>query len=635
MASQSNCIYPWDESLNDLDPDKIERLIESLDGIVLEMKDMERQVGSLAAGVSPTYARSARNLLHYLAVRQNDVRELQERLSALGLSSLGRAESHIMASVLSVLTALYHLRGGGYNAISPGTPPVTYREGRRLLDEHSSALLGPVAVNRSTRIMVTMPSQAADDYELVRDMLDSGMDCVRVNCAHDDEAAWRRMIAHLRRAEREVGKKCKVFMDLAGHKLRTGPIERSGPLIRWKPRKDARGRKQGPAVIWLRPDGAEVLPPLPVDAALPVPGAWLQKVQVGDSIEFEDARGKQRSLKVIAAVGDCRVAESDKGAYVTQDTSLVHVSGHYDSAGSASPAQVTAKEKVVRLRKRDVLVLTEDGEPGRPAECDASGRLIRPATIGITLPGAFARVMPGERIWFDDGKIGGVIRSVARDQAMVEITQAPPNGARLRSEKGINLPDSTLQLPPLTEKDQEDLKFIAKHADVVCFSYVSSAADVRALQSRLKALGGDHLGVVLKIETLEAFEHLPELLLAVMKSPAAGIMIARGDLAVECGYERLAEVQEEILWFCEAAHMPVIWATEVLEKLAKKGLPSRAEITDAAMGVRAECVMLNKGPYILDAVCTLDDILERMQAHQKKKNTMLRPLSLARNLMAE
>jgi pyruvate kinase len=122
------------------------------------------------------------------------------------------------------------------------------------------------------------------------------------------------------------------------------------------------------------------------------------------------------------------------------------------------------------------------------------------------------------------------------------------------------------------------------------------------------------------------------LLLAAMQSPAAGIMIARGDLAVECGYERLAEVQEEILWFSEAAHMPVIWATEVLEKLAKKGLPSRAEITDAAMGVRAECVMLNKGPYILDAVCTLDDILERMQDHQQKKNSMLRPLSLARNL---
>ena len=108
--------------------------------------------------------------------------------------------------------------------------------------------------------------------------------------------------------------------------------------------------------------------------------------------------------------------------------------------------------------------------------------------------------------------------------------------------------------------------------------------------------------LILKIETKRPFEHLPALLLAAMRGTAAGVMIARGDLAVECGYERLAEVQEEILWMAEASHMPVIWATQVLEGLAKYGIPSRADITDAAMGERAECVMLNKGPHILDAV---------------------------------
>jgi pyruvate kinase len=103
-------------------------------------------------------------------------------------------------------------------------------------------------------------------------------------------------------------------------------------------------------------------------------------------------------------------------------------------------------------------------------------------------------------------------------------------------------------------------------------------------------------------------------------------MIARGDLAVEVGYERLAEIQEEILWLCEAAHIPVIWATQVLETLVKKGIPSRAEMTDAAMGERAECVMLNKGPYIAEAVTILDDVLQRMQAHQIKKSPQLRAL---------
>jgi len=100
-------------------------------------------------------------------------------------------------------------------------------------------------------------------------------------------------------------------------------------------------------------------------------------------------------------------------------------------------------------------------------------------------------------------------------------------------------------------------------------------------------------------------------------------MIARGDLAVECGWERLAELQEEILWLCEAAQVPVIWATQVLEDQAKKGQASRAEISDAAMSQRADCVMLNKGPHILAAIRMLDNILRRMQKHQYKKTAQL------------
>jgi pyruvate kinase len=103
-------------------------------------------------------------------------------------------------------------------------------------------------------------------------------------------------------------------------------------------------------------------------------------------------------------------------------------------------------------------------------------------------------------------------------------------------------------------------------------------------------------------------------------------MIARGDLAVEIGYERLSEIQEEILWLCEAAHVPVIWATQVLESLVKRGMPSRGEFTDAAMAERAECVMLNKGPYIEEGIAVLDDVLRRMETHRIKRSAQLRPL---------
>jgi pyruvate kinase len=88
----------------------------------------------------------------------------------------------------------------------------------------------------------------------------------------------------------------------------------------------------------------------------------------------------------------------------------------------------------------------------------------------------------------------------------------------------------------------------------------------------------------------------------------------------------MAEIQEEIMWICEAAHVPVIWATQVFENFVKTGQPTRAEVTDAAMSERAECVMLNKGPFVAEAVSLLENVLIRMEGHQFKKRAELRAL---------
>ena len=231
---------------------------------------------------------------------------------------------------------------------------------------------------------------------------------------------------------------------------------------------------------------------------------------------------------------------------------------------------------------------------------------------------------------FDDGKIAARVDEVHPQHVVLTVISAGPGGTKLRADKGINLPDTDLQLQALTEKDIADLQFIVAHADIVGYSFVRHAEDVQRLQGEFARLGRPELPIVLKIENRQAFEHLPSLLLTAMRSPVSGVMIARGDLAVEIGWQRLAEVQEEILWMCEAAHMPVVWATQVLESLAKTGVPSRAEITDAAMSVRAECVMLNKGPYILEAMRVLSDILRRMQDHQIKKRPLMRQTASCR-----
>lgn len=274
-------------------------------------------------------------------------------------------------------------------------------------------------------------------------------------------------------------------------------------------------------------------------------------------------------------------------------------------------------------------MLKRDLSPGRSATFDSAGQLLTPASIGCTLPEIFNDIRAGEAIYLDDGKIGGIIERVDARQLLIRITHAHVMGAKLRADKGINLPDSHLNLSALTPQDLAVLPFVVKYADVVEFSFANCAEDVALLQKSMRTISRKPPAIVLKIETKRAFKNLPAMLLTAMRSPCCGVMIARGDLAVECGFERLAEVQEEILWICEAAHIPVIWATQVLETLAKSGMPSRAEITDAAMGHRAECVMLNKGPYVIEAIQVLDNILRRMQPHQSKKQSMLRELRIA------
>jgi pyruvate kinase len=229
-------------------------------------------------------------------------------------------------------------------------------------------------------------------------------------------------------------------------------------------------------------------------------------------------------------------------------------------------------------------------------------------------------------VLIDDGKIVTVITEVSLDEVVLDVRSAGVAGTKLRAEKGINLPDSTLTISALTAEDLQDIEFVTSHADIVEMSFVRSPNDVDELLQLLDPVADHGLGVVLKIETVAAFNALPQILLQAMQWDDIGVMIARGDLAVEAGFERLAELQEEILWLAEAAHVPVIWATEVLDAMARTGIPSRAEVTDAAMAERAECVMLNKGPYIGEAITMLADILGRMQDHMQKKRSLLRRL---------
>jgi pyruvate kinase len=473
---------------------------------LLQLRDVVRseasgQVGDWRARIERrSFLLSAHNLAAYLALRRRDLRELQLAMMPLGLSSLGRCESRVLENLdanIALLSGV--LEGSGEVPAFPR--PRAFFRGGRLLERHANEVFGPSSRQRDVRIMATLPAAAADDYEIVHELVRLGMDVARINCSHDDADAWRRMAAHVRRAEAETGRPCRVSMDLGGPRARTGVV-----------------------------------------------------------------RGRSDEVRVTQGM-----------------TFVLHEPG-------TAPG----------------------GTPGVEVEC--------------SLPGVVPQLQVGHSVWVDEGSLCAVVEETDGQSALARVVRTGPKGARLRADKGLNFPDTELRLSPLTDKDLRDLDTVAEIADIVAYSFVQRPSDVELLQAELAARTNRQLALIAKIETGLAVRALPEIIVQAAGKQPLAVMIARGDLAVEIGYPRLAEIQEELLWLCEAAHTPVIWATQVLDTFLHKGLHSRAEMTDAAMAERAECVMLNKGPYLADAVSVLDDVLGRMEGHQAKKTSRLRAL---------
>jgi pyruvate kinase len=575
--------------------------------------------------------KSSVNLAHYLALRELDLRPLQEKLAEAGLSSLGRAESHVFATLHAVVTMLSQATGRPHN-IKCKLPYPAFREGFEILTHNTNQLFGAAHTQHETRIMVTLPSEAAADSQVVQQLIREGMDCARINCAHDDVETWARMIENVRQAAAMQQRECRILMDLAGHKVRTGSIAMEAGAIHIKVKKNLYGLTQQPAQIRLVPESSGT-PQTTAQAdttTINLPDAVINKLRAGDRLTFSDARGKKRHFHVYASDDSGAIlATCNKSAFLQAGAKLFlqRKRGLQYKLIERFVFRNTMQQEVrITLKPDDELILHASSEPGEPAEYDQNGKLTAPAHISCTLPQAISLLAPGDPVWIDDGKISCEVTQVNAQAATLRVLRTGPKGARLSADKGINFPETDLQLPALSEKDEQDLDFVCQHADLVGFSFVESGKDIRLLICELQQRQRGKLPIVAKIETERAVRNLPEILFSSLNQHPLAIMIARGDLAVELGSVRMAEIQEEMLWLCEAAHAPVIWATQVLESIAKHGVRSRPEFTDAAMGIRAECVMLNKGPYILDAVRSLDAVLKRMQAHQRKKISRLRAL---------
>ncbi len=386
------------------DPGKAEfrSTLAQLQKVRSRLQKLERGLADPLAAVHPSYRASARNLVHYVAFRRHDMRAAQRVLAAAGLASLGHSESAVLANLNAVIGLLRPLACLPERSNGAFRPPVSVEQAREILRRHTEALLGPKPRRRTARIMVTQPAEAATDYEFVKELVRRGMDCARINCAHDTPDVWVGIARNVRRASKELRTPCRIIMDLGGPKIRTGRIEPGPPVLKWRPVRDRLGRVLTPATICLTASGSAVVERPGVMATLTLPRAFVDGLSVGQDVRFRDARGARRSIRIAARGETYALAEARATAYVTNGTELEAGrrprKKHAPRVQEATLRGIPREDQPLLLRRGDALVVTRNADVGREARVGADGRISEPARIGCTLPAAVANARRGEAI---------------------------------------------------------------------------------------------------------------------------------------------------------------------------------------------------------------------------------------------
>ena len=213
----------------------------------------------------------------------------------------------------------------------------------------------------------------------------------------------------------------------------------------------------------------------------------------------------------------------------------------------------------------------------------------------------------GERIYIDDGLVRLLVTERRQDRLLCTCTV----GGRVSSHKGVNLPDTDLATPALTDKDRADLAWAVKQdLDYVALSFVRRPADLRELKQLIADAGSD-LKVIIKVEKTEALEHLEALI-----EETDAVLVARGDLGVETDIWRVPLIQKDLVRRCQTAGKPVIVATQMLQSMVESPIPTRAEVSDVANAIfdRADAVMLSAESAIGQYPSLAVDMMNRIAA---------------------
>ena len=315
----------------------------------------------------------------------------------------------------------------------------------------------------------------------------------------------------------------------------------------------------------------------------------------------------EESLRELMLAGmNCARFNFSHGTHESQLATLQRVKRVRDSLGLPVATMLDTKGPEIRiktfengpitLKKGDKFTLNTQDVPGDQNQ------------VSVTYENLHNELYEGCRVLVDDGLVELNVEKIEG----TEIHCVVDNGGNLSNNKSINIPDVHIQLPSLTEKDREDLKFaVEQDFDFVAASFVRKASDVEDVRACLKSYGGDNIRIISKIENREGVDNLDEIIDA-----SDGIMVARGDLGVEIPAHEVPILQKRMIKSTIRQGKPVITATQMLDSMIRNPRPTRAEVSDVANAVfdGSSCVMLSgetaSGKYPVEALKTMADIAE-------------------------
>ncbi len=425
--------------------------------------------------------KSRDNLLCYLALRKNNIENIQMSLAENGLSSLGRSEENILINIEQVLKHFGH--SYDFNADVTRT---TYDDAKHILSQRSKSLLGRPREERTTRIMVTLDIDGAYQPQLLEELLKNGMDIARINCAYYTKFEWKMIIDAVRNAEKrliqkgqDIGRKCRIAMDLGGPKIRINSMDLISRPLKIKVLKDTNGRPIRIVKGLLDCDAkyTEKINLTGVDYSFVISISKRKEVlntlKIGEKINFLDFRERLRSMRVLERISENKIRVGIEKTMLIKEGMILHHEKDYDKIllFEESNDQDRTKHRIkenqigfeigpirprpidIEVKAGDKLLLYRKNVKGHSSSSD------KPAGISCGVPEILSQVQPGHRVLIDDGKIGSIVSSVNDEYLELRIIYPSDTIGSIKSHKGLNFPDSNLNLSAITSEDIENLKF--------------------------------------------------------------------------------------------------------------------------------------------------------------------------------